>query len=104
MKFDEGERGQLLGGVKDNILPTTTIPILIQIYYGLYFAPTHPTLLVLIFHPLSLVSLKWGNGEILPPLSPSPSRLLFFICQVLSNAPGLQWTKDMSHCPTHPYV
>ena len=42
MKFDEGERGQLLGGVKDNILPTTTIPILIQIYYGLYFAPTQP--------------------------------------------------------------
>ena len=42
MKFDEGERGQLLGGVKDNILPTTTIPILIQIYYGLYFAQTTP--------------------------------------------------------------
>ena len=76
MKFDEGERGQLLGGVKDNILPTTTIPILIQIYYGLYFAPTHPTLLVLIFHPLSLVSLK---GENPPPLSLSKPVAFFYL-------------------------
>ena len=86
MKFDEGERGQLLGGVKDNILPTTTIPILIQIYYGLYFAPTQPN------NPFtfdfSLIEPSFTDvGKVLTPLSLSKP-VAFFICQVLSNAPG----------------
>ena len=81
MKFDEGERGQLLGGVKDNILPTTTIPILIQIYYGLYFAPTQPN------NPFgfefSLIEPSFTDVEkVLTLPSPSPSRLLFYRTQV----------------------